>query len=147
MSALAITRGETPADGLMRSARLMRALGPDAAPIWAELSKSEVQALTAAMDTLGPSPEGETEAVSQFMEAHRRLRQPAESGASVWRRLADAGTETLAGLFSDEHAQTVALVLSAGGQQLTRPAARRISVLVAIVHEAAGARGDPIAKV
>ena len=78
MSALAITRGETPADGLMRSARLMRALGPDAAPIWAELSKSEVQALTAAMDTLGPSPEGETEAVSQFVEAHRRLRQPAQ---------------------------------------------------------------------
>ncbi|MEO1965935.1 FliG C-terminal domain-containing protein [Hyphomonas sp.] len=112
MSALAIARNETPADGLMRSARLMRALGPDAAPIWAELSKSEVQALTAAMDSLGPSPEGETEAVSQFMEAHRRLRLPAEPGASVWRRLADAGTETLAGLFSAEHAQTVALVLS-----------------------------------
>lgn len=112
MSALTIARNETPADGLMRSARLMRALGPDAAPIWAELSKSEVQALTAAMDTLGPSAEGESEAVSQFMAAHRRLRAPADSGASVWRRLSDAGTETLADLFAGEHAQTVALILS-----------------------------------
>ena len=112
MSALTIARSDTPADGLMRSARLMRALGPDAAPIWAELSKSEVQALTAAMDTLGPSAEGETEAVSQFMAAHRRLRAPASAGASVWRRLSDAGTDTLASLFEGEHAQTVALVLS-----------------------------------
>jgi flagellar motor switch protein FliG len=112
MSALTIARKETPADGLMRSARLMRALGPDAAPIWAELSKSEVQALTAAMDTLGPSAEGESDAVSQFMAAHRRLRAPANAGASVWRRLSDAGTDTLARLFADEHAQTVALILS-----------------------------------
>ncbi|WP_321491013.1 FliG C-terminal domain-containing protein [uncultured Hyphomonas sp.] len=112
MSALTIARKDTPADGLMRSARLMRALGPDAAPIWAELSKSEVQALTAAMDTLGPSAEGESDAVSQFMTAHRRLRAPANAGASVWRRLSDAGTDTLARLFADEHAQTVALILS-----------------------------------
>lgn len=112
MSALTIARTDIPADGLLRSARLMRALGPDAAPIWAELSKSEVQALTAAMDTLGPSAEGESEAVSQFMEAHRRLRSPAEPGASVWRRLSDTGADTLASLFAGEHAQTVALVLS-----------------------------------
>ncbi|MBD3768708.1 MAG: hypothetical protein IE925_01085 [Rhodobacterales bacterium] len=112
MSALTIARHDTPADGLMRSARLMRALGPDAAPIWAELSKSEVQALTAAMDALGPSADGESEAVSRFMDAHRRLRSPVEAGTSVWRRLSDVGTETLAGLFAGEHAQTVALVLS-----------------------------------
>jgi flagellar motor switch protein FliG len=112
MSALTIARKETPADGLMRSARLMRALGPDAAPIWAELSKSEVQALTAAMNTLGPSAEGESEAVSQFMAAHRRLRTPAGRETSVWQRLSDTGTDTLAGMFESEHAQTVALVLS-----------------------------------
>ena len=112
MSALAISQGETPADGLMRSARLMRALGPDAAPIWAELSKSEVQALTAAMDSLGASPDGEREAVGQFMEAHRRLRTPAAKDVPVWRRLSDTGTETLAGLLAGEHPQTVALILS-----------------------------------
>jgi flagellar motor switch protein FliG len=112
MSALTLTRETAPADGLMRSARLMRALGPDAAPIWAELSKSEVQALTAAMDTLGPSADGESEAVNQFMAAHQRLRKPAESGASVWRLLSETGTDTLAGLFAGEHAQTVALALS-----------------------------------
>jgi flagellar motor switch protein FliG len=112
MSALTLTRDTSPADGLMRSARLMRALGPDAAPIWAELSKSEVQALTAAMDTLGPSADGESEAVNQFMAAHQRLRKPAETGASVWRLLSETGTDTLAGLFAGEHAQTVALALS-----------------------------------
>ena len=112
MNALALTREETHADGLMRSARLMRALGPDAAPIWAELSKSEVQALTAAMDALGPSAEGENEAVSQFMAAHRRLRGPAGPEASVWRRLSEAGTDTLADMLAAEHPQTVALILS-----------------------------------
>ncbi|MEZ6011215.1 MAG: FliG C-terminal domain-containing protein [Hyphomonas sp.] len=122
MSALTLTRPGAPADGLMRSARLMRALGPEAAPIWAELSKSEVQALTAAMDSLGPSAEGETEAVSQFMEAHRRLRTPAGPGDSVWQHLSDAGTETLAALLSAEHAQTVALVLS----RLTGEASARL---------------------
>lgn len=113
MSALALARGETAADGLMRSARLMRALGPDAAPIWAELSKSEVQALTAAMDALGPSEDGEGEAVRQFMEAHRRFGAPAPvSGASVWHLLSEAGTDTLAAMLAGEHAQTVALILS-----------------------------------
>ena len=112
MSALTLSRDTAPADGLMRSARLMRALGPDAAPIWAELSKSEVQALTAAMDTLGPSADGESEALNQFMAAHQRLRKPAETGASVWRLLSETGTDTLAALFAGEHAQTVALALS-----------------------------------
>ena len=113
MSALALTHGETSADGLMRSARLMRALGPDAAPIWAELSQSEVQALTAAMDSLGASADGEAEAVNQFTEAHRRLgASSSASGASVWRRLSDVGTDALAGMLGGEHAQTVALILS-----------------------------------
>ena len=122
MSALTLTRGDTPADGLIRSARLMRALGPDAAPIWTELSKSEVQALTAAMDALGPGGDGESEAVGQFMEAHRRLRAPARAGDSVWRRLSDTNAGTLVALLAGEHAQTVALILS----RLTGEASARL---------------------
>ncbi|HPE49017.1 MAG TPA: FliG C-terminal domain-containing protein [Hyphomonas sp.] len=117
MSALAIAREPAPAvpaDGLMRSARLMRALGPDAAPIWAELSKSEVQALTAAMDTLGDATEGETDALDRFMEAHQRLQAPsrASAGNSVWSRLSAAGPDVLAQMLASEHPQTIALILS-----------------------------------
>lgn len=135
MSALAVTRTETPADGLMRSARLMRALGPDAAPIWSELSKAEAQALTAAMDSLGPSVEGESDAVNQFMEAHRRLRPPAPKHASVWLRLSDSHAEVLHRLLSAEHPQTVAFVLSRlSGEASARllralPARRAIDVM------------------
>lgn len=123
MSALALPSGQIPADGLMRSARLMRALGPEAAPIWAELSKTEVQALTAAMDALGTSAEGEREAVNQFMEAHRRLGdRSAVPGTSVWHRLSDVATDTLVSLLAGEHAQTVALILS----RMTGEAAARL---------------------
>ena len=111
-AALTLAGEDTMAEGLMRSARLMRALGPDAAPIWAELSQAEVQALTAAMDALGETADGEADAVGQFMEAHRRLGASSPSGASVWRRLSEAGTGTLVGLLEREHAQTVALILS-----------------------------------
>ncbi|MEZ5947596.1 MAG: FliG C-terminal domain-containing protein [Hyphomonas sp.] len=127
MSALAVARDMVPArpdDGLARSARLMRALGPDAAPIWSELSKSEVQALTAAMDALGDGAEGEGDAVDRFMDAHQRLGMPAarSSGASVWSRLSEVGPEMLVQILGAEHPQTIALVLS----RLTGEAAARL---------------------
>ncbi|MEZ5997296.1 MAG: FliG C-terminal domain-containing protein [Hyphomonas sp.] len=126
MSALALARETVPAradDGLMRSARLMRALGPDAAPIWSELSKSEVQALTAAMDALGDASDGEGDAVDRFMEAHQRNgAAPRPSGASIWSRLSDVGPEMLVQILGAEHPQTIALVLS----RLTGEAAARL---------------------
>tara|TARA_R110000751_G_scaffold12703_6_gene43618 strand:+ start:7499 stop:8422 length:924 start_codon:yes stop_codon:yes gene_type:complete len=109
MSALALV----PAgDGLARSARLMRALGPEAASIWAELDPHEARALTAAMDALDDSMDGESEAARSFVEAHRRLRPAAATTGSVWSRLSAIDTGALAALVASEHPQTIAFILS-----------------------------------
>jgi len=109
MSALALV----PAgEGLARSARLMRALGPEAAGIWAELDPHEARALTAAMDALDDSMDGESEAARSFVEAHRRLRPAAATTGSVWSRLSAIDTGALAALVANEHPQTIAFILS-----------------------------------
>ena len=116
MSALARPNHDI-APGLARSARLMRALGPDAAAIWAELDPQEAAALSAAMDRLGDDPAGEADALRRFAEAQRA---PAASG--VWADLSALDTSLLAGLVRNERAQIVALVLS----RLTGDAAAKL---------------------
>jgi flagellar motor switch protein FliG len=116
MNALARPLGDL-APGLARSARLMRALGPDAAAIWAELDPQEAAALSAAMDRLGDDPAGEADALRRFAEARR---SPAASG--VWADLSALDTRLLAGLIRNERAQVVALILS----RLTGEAAARL---------------------
>jgi flagellar motor switch protein FliG len=116
MSALARPQ-DTLAPGLARSARLMRALGPDAAAIWAELDPQEAASLSAAMDRLGDDPAGEADALRRFTEAQR---SPVASG--VWADLSALDTTLLSGLLRNERAQIVALVLS----RLTGEAAARL---------------------
>ncbi|MDP1554029.1 MAG: hypothetical protein Q8L84_01105 [Hyphomonas sp.] len=70
MSALA-KPSHALAPGLARSARLMRALGPEAAPIWAELSLEEAEALSAAMDRLADDPSADSDAQRRFTQAQR----------------------------------------------------------------------------
>ncbi len=114
----ALTRPhDTLAPGLARSARLMRALGPDAAAIWAELDPQEAASLSAAMDRLGDDPAGEAEALRRFTEAQR---SPPASG--VWADLSALDTALLSALLRNERAQIVALVLS----RLTGEAAARL---------------------
>jgi flagellar motor switch protein FliG len=124
MSALAIVPAGSVAvaDGLARSARLMRALGPEAAGIWAELDPQEARALTQAMDALDDSMDGESEAASRFVDAHRRLKPAATTTGSVWSRLAAIDTKTLAALVAGEHPQTIAFILS----QLSGEASARL---------------------
>ncbi|MEH6808908.1 MAG: FliG C-terminal domain-containing protein [Hyphomonas oceanitis] len=114
MSALAVIPAAniTARDGLARSARLMRALGPEAAGIWAELEPDEARQLAAAMDALDDNMDGETEAARSFLDAHRRLGPAAKTAGSVWSRLSALDTGALASLFADEHPQTLAFVLS-----------------------------------
>ena len=59
---LPATLSHNPDSGTLRAARLMRALGPDAAGIWAELSPAETRELTAAMDFLADDPVAEADA-------------------------------------------------------------------------------------
>jgi flagellar motor switch protein FliG len=109
MSALA--KLSAPHEGLARSARLMRALGPDASAIWQELAPDEVRTLSDAISQLGPEGQCEAEAVDRFVDAHRRL-GAAHSGANLWPRLSAMNDDALASLFANEHPQLKALVLS-----------------------------------
>lgn len=118
MSALAKSSAML-APGLARSARLMRALGPDAAAIWAELDPQETDALSAAMDRLADDPSADAEALRRFAEARAASGQ---SGRGVWADLSALDTTALAMLTQHERAQVVALILS----RLTGDAAARL---------------------
>lgn len=106
MSALA--RPSVPlAPGIARSARLMRALGPDAAAIWAELDPQEAETLSAAMDQMADDPSADSDALRRFTQAQR-----ATTGAGVWAELSALDTPVLAALVRHERPQVVALILS-----------------------------------
>jgi flagellar motor switch protein FliG len=106
MSALA--KPSVPlAPGIARSARLMRALGPDAAAIWAELDPQEAETLSAAMDQIADDPSADSEALRRFTQAQR-----ATSGAGVWAEMSALDTSVLAALIRHERPQVVALILS-----------------------------------
>lgn len=105
--------------GLARAARLMRALGPEAAGIWAELSPAEVRSLTIAMDEVNEDAAAETEAARLFAEAARRIGEASGSPArsqpargDIWSALSALPTDTLTGLVRTERAAIVALILS-----------------------------------
>ncbi|MBK8200550.1 MAG: hypothetical protein IPK75_19595 [Acidobacteria bacterium] len=95
------------APGLARSARLMRALGAEAAAVWAQLDPQEAAQLSAAMDQVGDDADGEADALRRFTETQR-----ATSGAGVWAELSALDTNLLAVLTRHERAQVVALILS-----------------------------------
>jgi flagellar motor switch protein FliG len=105
------------APGLARSARLMRALGPDAAGIWSELDPQEAEALSAAMERLGDDPASEADALRRFTEAQR-----ARTGMGVWAELSALDTSVLDAITRHERAQVVALILS----RLTGDASARL---------------------
>jgi flagellar motor switch protein FliG len=85
----------------------MRALGPDAAAIWAELDPQEAETLSAAMDQMADDPSADSEALRRFTQAQR-----ATSGAGVWAELSALETPVLAALVRHERPQVVALILS-----------------------------------
>lgn len=116
MSALA-KHAPALAPGLERSARLMRALGPDAAAIWSELDPQEAERLSAAMDRISDDPSADAEVLRRFSQ----VRHPGHA-AGVWADLSALDTSLLATLTRHERAQVVALILS----RLTGEAAARL---------------------
>ena len=111
MTALAL-RSQAQAPGLVRSARLMRALGPDAGPVWAQLAEDEAAQLSAAMAILPPDPAADADAVRAFTEASR-LPVPVRKGpATLWQTLSGLGTDSLLAVTATERAQTLAVILS-----------------------------------
>lgn len=100
--------------GLIRSARLMRALGASSAAVWNELDPEEAQRLTRAIEALPPEDTDEAEAVAEdFLRA--AIIVPEQRRAlsdNVWLKLSALEPIALAGLVSNEHPQTVALIFS-----------------------------------
>lgn len=89
------------ASGLSRSANLLRALGANAAPVWAELDAEDAAAIARAMD----APAQSTAATPQTPTPTRQI-------SSVWQRMSDLPTHTLSQMLENEHPQVIALALS-----------------------------------
>lgn len=104
---------EAMGEGVMRSARLLRSLGPDSASIWAEMRPHEVKILAEAMDQLDDDQAEEDVAAQAFLAAQSDVNMPVSSGQSgLWGRLSALDAEALVGMFAAEHPQTLALILS-----------------------------------
>lgn len=120
-------------NGLSRSASLLRALGPGAAPVWAELDPQDAAAIAKAMDE-ETTLEGEADAAaSAFLEDATRTLQ---SSASIWARLSALPIPHLADLLNDESPQVIALTLSRLEPQAAAALVRRFPALLAtdILH-------------
>ena len=111
--------------GLVRSARLMRALGASSAAVWNELEPHEAEKLTRAMEALPPEDVSEAEAVAEdFLRAAIIIpEQRRQLSDNVWLKLSALEPAALAGLISNEHPQTIALIFS----KLEPSAAARLS--------------------
>ena len=120
--------------GTARAARLMRALGPDAGGLWAELTPAEVRLLSGAMDEMADDPAADAEAARLFADAARRFSEASRPGqpgggaaaSDVWKALSALPAETLAGLVQGERPQTAALILSRLGSEAAAKALRAL---------------------
>lgn len=136
--------------GMDQAARLMRVLGDDAGPVWAELSAAEALTLRAAMDRAGSDPAADTGVARSFAIAsrqssgsrasHPRAGQPT---ATVWEGLATVSPELLAGLLAAERPCISALILSrldpepaAAALRLMQPV-RAVCVMQSLLNGAA----------
>jgi flagellar motor switch protein FliG len=90
----------------------MRALGPDASAIWAELDPQEADTLAAAIDQISDDPPADSEALRRFTQAERLARE-----ADVWAELSALETSVLASLLRHERPQVTALILSRLGSE------------------------------
>ncbi len=100
------TKGSN-ADGLTRSARLLRAIGPNAAPIWAQLSAADSAALRTVMDQLPPDETANAAAAQALLD------QAANHGAlPIWQKLSALPGRQLFAMLEGEHPQLIALTLA-----------------------------------
>lgn len=97
--------------GVVRSARLLRSLGPEASAIWAELRPHEVKTLSSAMNRLTEHDQTGPDVARQFLaDASDQVAVPAN--ADIWAKLSGLDANALADLLDGEHPQSLALVLS-----------------------------------
>ena len=114
MNVPAVPKSYATETGLVRSARLMRALGAASSAVWNELDPGEARALTLAIEALPPEDADEAEAVAEdFLKAAIVMPEQRRALAdSVWLKLSALDPSALAGLIVNEHPQTIALIFS-----------------------------------
>jgi len=99
--------------GLLRSAALMRALGPEAQPLWERLSADEARTLSAQMDQLPLGTACEGEALDSYLTAlNDEKPAPMHDSAHVWARISQTDPARLAGCLQNESPQIIAVTLS-----------------------------------
>lgn len=128
-------------EGLLRSASLMRALGPRAASVWATLSPQEAEHLSAAMQTLPDDVANENDAALSYMsDMAQRPLQTGPSANSIWQQLSDLEATKLSGLIANESPQIIAVILAnmmpqaAATAVRTLPTAQATDVLRRLVN-------------
>ncbi|MEO1187555.1 MAG: FliG C-terminal domain-containing protein [Pseudomonadota bacterium] len=100
-------------DGLTRSARLMRALGSNAASVWSHLSPEEAGRISAAMEQLPENAAAERHILSDYVDAMRSERRPTSTPVKgVWQDLSDRTPDEIVRLIEDESPQVIAVILS-----------------------------------
>jgi len=143
MSQTPVKKPAKKPSGLSRSASLLKALGPNAASVWAELDPADAAAITGAMANL-PEGGGHTD-TDTHQAATALINQATSNGnqqSTVWARMSALKTEQLAAMLTDEHPQIIALTLSritpAAAASLVRrfPATLATDVLHRLLHMA-----------
>ncbi|MEO0881271.1 MAG: FliG C-terminal domain-containing protein [Pseudomonadota bacterium] len=128
---LPATANKATADGILRSARLLRALGPRAAEVWAELPPQDAERIHHVLETLPENAADEAHAVNALLDELETGRAPSDAG-SIWRKLATVSREQLLSLLKDEHPQVVALILGRLTPTQSADIVRHLPSLVAI---------------
>ncbi|MFN3214155.1 MAG: flagellar motor switch protein FliG [Henriciella sp.] len=101
------------ADGMIRSAMLMRALGAKAASVWSELSPQDAERLSAAMQALPEDSAAEQSVLRSYVQSMQgRATLGAPQTSTVWARLSKTDGTFIAALTQSESPQVIALILS-----------------------------------
>ncbi len=115
MSALPAMRPTTN-PGAARAAKLMLAMGPDAGPVWAQLTAHETQTITALMNDLhtdeAPSDTALLDSFLRESEAIATAARTQDAGAPIEAALQAAAPETLAVIAAQESPQIAAYIMS-----------------------------------
>ncbi|MEM6412432.1 MAG: FliG C-terminal domain-containing protein [Pseudomonadota bacterium] len=129
--ALPALANKATADGLIRSARLMRALGAHGAEVWAEIPPEYAARITEVMDTLPDNAEDEARAANALLSELKGDRQDRREN-SIWHQVSSVPHGTLISILNDEHPQVVAIILGRLSPAQSADIVRHLPSLVAI---------------
>lgn len=143
LPALTQTSAQTPvqtsgrADGLSRSAALMRALGSRASAVWATLSPQEAERLSAAMAALPDDAASEGAAARAYVRGMSETTGPAagqpvtDPAPGLWQSLSESDAATIASLVTNESPQIIAVILSRLSPQSAAATVRALPMTLA----------------